>query len=145
LSDEARSLLLGAAADDRRRLARAPAAVTTFAPDGGHVSPIAAHCFAAFAAGHAGLVGGEFVRRSFGVGRAAALARNLTLFRRVHRRKTALAGIGHECLLWSSKVGTACTAVPVRGSRSRLHEGCLKSQKAEGRRRKETPWRPSAF
>src|SRR5881394_3400083 len=26
---------------------------------------------------------------------------------------------------------------PVRGSRSRLHEGCLKSQKAEGKRQKD--------
>jgi hypothetical protein len=65
--------------------------VATFAADGGHVRPVAAHGFAALPAGYASFIGREFVGRSLRMGRASAFARNLSLLRRVHRRKTAFA------------------------------------------------------
>src|SRR5262249_33621449 len=71
------------------------AAVAPFAADLGHVSTIAADRLATLPAGDARLIGSELVGRAFGVRRPSTLACNLTLFRRVHRRKTALARVCH--------------------------------------------------
>jgi hypothetical protein len=70
--------------------------VATFPADGGHVGAIAADRLSALPPGNPRFVGGELVRRSLGMGRTAAFARDLTLFGRVHRRKPALAGIRHD-------------------------------------------------
>src|SRR4029079_16762963 len=75
------------------RLTRASAAVATFAANRRHMRPIAAHGFSTLTARCACLVGREFVCRPLRVGSPATLAGNLTLFRRVHRRKTAFARI----------------------------------------------------
>jgi len=69
--------------------------VATFAADRRHVSTIAADGFSAFATGDARFIGSELVGRSLGVRRSATLARNFTLFCRIHGRKTALTRICH--------------------------------------------------
>src|SRR5207248_2645883 len=88
-------------------LACASAAMATFAADGRHVGAVAAYRFAAFPSRHARFIGCEFVSGPFCVSCPATLARNLTLLRRIHRCKTALARIRHESLLEFFEVGTA--------------------------------------
>jgi hypothetical protein len=83
----------------RRRTRASSAAVTAFASDVRHVLAIATDGLATFAAGHSRFVRGELVRGAFCVRCAPAFARNFTLLGRIHRRKTALAGICHRCLL----------------------------------------------
>jgi hypothetical protein len=77
------------------RLARTSAAVTSLAANRRHVSTIAADGFSALPARYARFVRGKLVSRPLGVRRPATLTGNLTLFRRIHGRKTALARICH--------------------------------------------------
>src|SRR6185369_10316511 len=83
----------------RRCTCARSAAVTAFTSDVRHVLAIAADSFAPFAAGDARFVRGELVRGAFRVRCAPAFARNFTLLGRIHRRKTALAGICHSVSL----------------------------------------------
>src|SRR5229473_2258020 len=93
-----------AAVAGSRRLAGPSAAVAAFAADGRHVGPIAADRLPALPAGDTGFIRCEFVSSSLGMGGAAALAGNLTLFARVHRGKTALACVRH----WGDLLRVRC-------------------------------------
>src|SRR5579885_2002628 len=71
-------------------LSRAPAGVTSLAADRRHVSTIAADGFSALPTGDTRFLRRELVGRTLRVRCSSTLGRNLTLFRRIHRRKTAL-------------------------------------------------------
>jgi hypothetical protein len=86
--------------------------VTTLATDGRHVRAIAAYRLSTFPAGDASFIGRKFMSRPLGVGRSAPLARNLTLFSLIHRRKTAPARICHCAVSFDVILVTADCVYP---------------------------------
>jgi hypothetical protein len=77
----------------RLRARVAPAGAAALAADRRHVRTVAAHGLAALAAGDPRLVRRPLVRRALRVRGLAALARDLALARRVHRREAAIAAL----------------------------------------------------
>src|ERR1700704_2638205 len=73
--------------------------LATLASDRRHVFAILTHHHAPFSSRFAGLFGGEFMGGSFRVGGLAALARDVALFVRIHRRESAPARIVHGLFL----------------------------------------------
>jgi len=102
--------------------------VTSFATDGRHVRAIAADRFATLPAGDARFIWGKFVSGPLGVRCSTTLAGDLTLFGRIHRRKTALARICHFVILlraaiwycWTTE--SASRNVPVQAAKETLRK-----------------------